>query len=153
MCVSATIPSNHVEFFFPPFAVFSHTCTDKWSAEYSRRILCLSLEFSHCVACSCVACPLDPPGLSVLSPQFREIPRLYLGDPPLNYIRGTLKEVRWGHLRPHFLFFLDPSERDPLLLLSILLSHYEFDLFFFFFFRFHLWDQTLFLFLCLACFI
>ena len=48
-------------YFLQSHVVFSQTCTDKYSAEYSGRILCRPLEFSLCAALiSLVLCPWAP---------------------------------------------------------------------------------------------
>lgn len=153
MCVSATMPSNHVGFFFPPL-VFSHTCTDKCSAEYSRRIRCLSLEFSLCMACSwylTLLIPLDFQFCLFNSERFPGF--IWVTHPWIT--SWALSKKSGGVILGLTSFFFSRSlwYGSFVAPLYSTLSLWVWLFLLFFFFRFHLWDQTPFLFLCLTCFI
>lgn len=126
----STAPSNRLLVFsWPqPQIVSSYMCTDQYPAEYSRGILCRSLEFYFlstilpCKLCLCL------PGLSPLPPQFRESARLCLGSSSLCPILET-QDNQGNHFVSYplgitILCFLIPSVLKPLLHVFVWIFRY-----------------------------
>lgn len=96
--------------FFWPQIVFSHAHTVQVSAEYLRRVLCGSLEFSFCATISPTGlCPIlapSVPGFSALCLQLRKFMGCYLGSPSLSHGLGTLSRQKLGKPLAHLVFHL-----------------------------------------------